>query len=168
MKPLTLIQIAMLIAMGVRGPGSVANLTAQPISYRSLREDVNLRHSVTGRKSPALAPIPAKPERMARCDLLVINRVRHVSISYDERGREHRNYSETVWASFWEWLPLYPPAGLLIDRGWHLFDASRLSRCSEGWAYRSPGVVIVATELRLISSDHDWEVRHREIYLPFR
>ena len=105
---------------------------------------------------------------MARADFIVINRVRSVSITHDEYGREHRSYSEQWWASWYEWMPIYPPAGLLINRGWNSFEASRLAPCSEGWAYRSPGVVIVATELLYIDSPYDFEVRNRKIYLPFQ
>lgn len=109
-------------------------------------------------------------------DLIVVNRVRSHSTSYDAWGRPSTTSSEQWWVSFWEllWTPTIPgqfsvPLAL-IDRGWWTCAQCRhVCPCSDGWLVESKdGINVVAPHLWIVDSPYDWEMRNRRIYCPIR
>jgi len=109
-------------------------------------------------------------------DLIIINRVRGHSTSYDDWGRPHMKTSEQWWVSFWQykWLPVYP-GGVrvpiaLIDRGWwSCSQIKAIELCSDGYLVESKdGMNVIAPNLSIVDSPYDWEMRHRRIYKPIR
>lgn len=125
---------------------------------------------------PVEAPKPAVTAHFAKVDVIIVNRVRSHSISYDEWGRPKRAFSEQWWVSFWEvvWAPnLHGPGAVpvsWIDRGWWACSNCRgFFPCTDGWLVESKdGVNVVAPELLVVDSPYDWEVKHRKVYKPIR
>ena len=118
------------------------------------------------------APRPCHTERMVRVDVLVLNRHRQVrewnGLNWRHCVVRKREFTSTWWVSWYDWLPLSVPGGILVNRGWNTFNPQRLAPGSEGWSYRADGYVVVATELRFVDSPYDFEVRHRQLCLPYR
>lgn len=125
---------------------------------------------------PVEAPKPAATAYYAQVDLIVINRVRSHTTSYDEWGRPRHRFSEQWWVSFWDilWVPAAPLGGVLpagwIDRGWwSSSNCVGISPCSDGWVVESKnGLNVVAKKLWVIDSPFDWEVKHRKLYRPLK
>lgn len=106
------------------------------------------------------------PQYFARVDVIVINRVRSQTTSWDAWGRPLCKPTETWWISFWEigWFEW-------SDRGWWSMTSVRsISKSScGGWVVESnDDINIVADELILIDSPYDWEMRNRVNYRPIR
>lgn len=123
---------------------------------------------------PVQAPKPAATAYLANVDLIVVNRVRSHSTSYDEWGRAKRAFSEQWWVSFWEyvWVPMPNGVGAVpaacIDRGWWSCSNCRgFYRCSDGWMVESKDDLnVVGADLIVVDSPFDWEVKHRKVYKP--
>ena len=88
-----------------------------------------------------------------------------------------REFTETWWVSFWDVVVVnIPPFGPvfvdLVDRGWWpMGDVRTLAPCSDGFAIEKKGrsgLTVIGTELWVIDSPFDWEVKHRRIYRPIR
>jgi hypothetical protein len=125
---------------------------------------------------PAAADASSSSAFYVKVDLIVVNRVRSHSTSYDAWGRPSTTSTEQWWVSFWEllWSPAIPghvsvPLGW-IDRGWWTYTQCRdFSPCSEGWLVESKdGINVVAPHLSIVDSPYDWEMRNRRIYCPIR
>jgi len=125
---------------------------------------------------PVQAPKPAGTAHFAKVDVIIVNRVRNHSTSYDEWGRPSHKFSEQWWVSFWDvlWVPAVPAAGALpagwVDRGWWPCSNCRgMYPCSDGWMVESKdGLNVVAGKLWIIDSPFDWEVKHRKLYRPIK
>lgn len=123
---------------------------------------------------PVEAAKPAPTAYFAKVDVIVVNRVRSHSTSYDDWGRPTHKYSEQWWVSFWEcaWVPTVPAIGAVpfawIDRGWWSCSQCRaIVPCSGGWLVESKdGMNVIAPALWVVDSPFDWEVRMRRIYRP--
>ena len=125
---------------------------------------------------PVQAPKPAATAYYAKVDVILVNRVRSHSTSYDEWGRQKRTFSEQWWVSFWQvqWIP--SPTGIgsipavCIDRGWwSCSNCKGFYPCTDGWLVESKdGLNVVAPNLFIVDSPFDWEVKHRKVYKPIR
>lgn len=125
---------------------------------------------------PVEAQKPAKTAYFAKVDLIIVNRVRSHTTSYDEWGRPTHKYTSQWWVSFWKkrWAPAMPFAGPVptgwIDRGWwSCSNCKGFYPCSDGWMVESKdGMNVIASDLLIIDSPFDWEVKHRCIYQPIK
>lgn len=125
---------------------------------------------------PVEAPKPAATAYFAKVDVIVVNRVRSHTTSYDEWGRPTHKYTQQWWVSFWQkrWAPAIPMAGPVpigwIDRGWwSCSNCKGFYPCSDGWMVESKdGMNVIAAELLVIDSPFDWEVKHRCVYQPIK
>ena len=130
------------------------------------------------------APKPLPTERMARVDVIVINRhrMRRVVEYEDWRGQTKTRieYSEAWWVSFWEFRIVRIPGVaavvcLTVDRGWwSVSSIGTVSRCSGGWCVtrrqgpHCSGLSVIGRELWTVDSPFDFEVENRWIYRPIR
>jgi len=134
--------------------------------------------------APCEAPQPLQGGYYVKVDVIVINRQRRIREWEEENWRHElvakREFSETWWVSFWDVLVVsVPPLGPLyvdfIDRGWWSADkVESLAPCSDGFVIeRKPekgelGLSVIGTELHIIDSPYDWEMRNRRIYQPIQ
>lgn len=120
---------------------------------------------------------PVQPAWFARVDLILVNRVRSVTIEYDAWGRPVYRTSEVCWVSFWRrpyapcpggWWPVCKRAW--IDCGWWNWNRVRLlAPCSDGWVIENDDALnVVAPDLLVIDSGFDYELRHRGAYRPLK
>ena len=125
---------------------------------------------------PVQVETAPSPVYFVKVDLIIVNRVRSHSTSYDAWGRPSITSSEQWWVSFWEilWTPQIPgqlpiPLGL-IDRGWWTYSQCRqIVPSSDGWLLESKdGINVLAPNVWFVDSPYDWEMRHRRIYCPIR
>lgn len=131
--------------------------------------------------APCEAPKPAAVGSCVRVDIIVINRHRQVR-EWDELNWRNyvvrkREFTETWWVSFWDVkvvsLPPFGPIFVdLVDRGWWpMGDVRSVAPCTEGFSVEKKGragLVVIGTELRVIDSPFDWEVKHRRFYRPIK
>lgn len=123
---------------------------------------------------PVDAAGSSNAEYFVEVDVIVINRVRTHSTSYDDWGRPRIKCSEQWWVSFWEvlWspkLPGYPAMPMAwIDRGWWTCShCEGYFPCTEGWMARSKdGINVSARHLWIVDSPYDWEMKNRQVYRP--
>lgn len=129
--------------------------------------------------APCEAPRPAAVVPMVRVDFIVVNRHRQVR-EWEELNHRHavvrkREFTETWWVSFWDVMVVsVPPFGPvyvdLVDRGWWPASEIRtLAPCSEGFAVEKKGrngTVVIGTQVWMVDSPFDWEVKHRRLYRP--
>lgn len=134
--------------------------------------------------APREAPRPAVVVPVVRVDIIVVNRHRQVR-EWDERNWRHdlirkREFTETWWVSFWDLMvvsvpPFGPVAVDLIDRGWWpANEIEVVAPAHHGFAVvkkgseKKPGLTVIGSELWIIDSPFDWEVRNRRLYRPMR
>ncbi len=123
---------------------------------------------------PVDASGPVKDGFFVDVDVIIVNRVRTHSTSYDDWGRPHIKCSEQWWVSFWEilWMPAIPGHAAMpiawIDRGWWTCShCEGVFPCTEGWMVESKdGINVTAPQLLVIDSPYDWEMKNRKIYRP--
>lgn len=115
---------------------------------------------------------PPPAHFFAAVDLIVVNRVREFTTTYDAWGRPSHRAKETWWISFWQ-----KPRGVviaahlpLIDRGWWtMSQVRRLTSCTGGWLAESKdGLNVIAKSCIFIDSPYDWEMKNRRMYLPIK
>jgi hypothetical protein len=108
-------------------------------------------------------------------DFVVLNYARSYTEERDAWGRPHRTPTLTIWVSYWDCLTV--PLGwtgasvpvALIARGWDAESGVRsIVPCSEGWLIASEKANVIASDLSVVCSPYDWELRNRWLYWPIR
>lgn len=121
-----------------------------------------------------LIPTLAAPEPvwMVRVDFVVINEQRCYDETTDAWGRPRLNVTHRTWVSFWDYckVPAIRCERCIVARGWWLGgQVQSINQCSDGWILESAsGINVITPEIRLVSSDYDWEARNRFIFDPIR
>ena len=115
---------------------------------------------------PVIAEAPSKKLRFIAVDIAVINHIRHRSTHFDPWGKPIITVSKTVWVSFFDrCYATVIPVGL-VGRGWVMMSRVVLiSRADCGWLFETKnGIIVLVQEIRIIDSNHDWEMKNRFLF----